>query len=234
LKMTSAWLLCRWRIDPVNFNIRYSLASVFRDSKRYDEAVNEYNRLLADMGEFPNVHNDLGDIYAVRNEHERAAAEYGKEVEYAQTRLSSYPRDIISLTNLARAYNGLGKTDQAKEMVNRAIAFNPEFREAHLTLGRIYEKEGKFNESLAAFDKAKKLSVEIARVKGEMPDKKTAAMPDIRPPDVLFLKNGRQIQGRIVMDSEEKIILEVNMGGPRAEVTFYRGEISHIVKGGSK
>ncbi|MFA5362090.1 MAG: tetratricopeptide repeat protein [Candidatus Omnitrophota bacterium] len=229
------------RLDPGNSNIRYSLASVYRDSKRYDEAVNEYSRLLADKGEFPNVHNDLGDIYVVRKENERAAAEYSKEIEYAQARLSSYPRDIIALVNLARAYNGLGKTGQAKEMVDRAIVFDPGFREAYLTLGRIYEKEGKFNESLAAFNKAKELSLEtnfidrdITRVKDEIPDENTAVISDIRPPDVLFLKNGRQIQGKIVMDSDEKIVLEVNMGGPRTEVTFYRGEISHIVKGGLK
>jgi tetratricopeptide (TPR) repeat protein len=228
------------RLDPDNFNIRYSLASVYRDSKRYDEAVDEYNRLLADRGEFPNVHNDLGDIYAVTNENEKAAVEYGKEIEYAQRRLSSYPRDIIALTNLARAYNGLGKPLQAKEMVNRAIAFNPEFREAYLVLGKIYEKEGKFNESLAAFDKAKKLSVEtafidrdIARVKSESPGVKKAVIPDIKPPDVLFLRNGRKIQGRIVLDTGEKIVLDVSMGGPRTEVTFYQNEISHIVKGGS-
>jgi tetratricopeptide (TPR) repeat protein len=229
------------RLDPDNYNIRYSLASVYRDSKRYDEAVEEFNRLLALMGEFPNVHNDLGDIYATRNEKDRAAAEYAKEIEYAERRLATYPRDIIALTNLARAYCGLGQTDIAREMVNRSLAFNSEFREAHLTLGRIYEKEGRFNESLAAFNKAKTLSVEtdfidrdIERVKGEMPGPgMTDRKPVLRPPDVLFLKNGRQVQGWIVFESEEKVILEVNMGGPRSEVTFYRGDISNIVKGGS-
>lgn len=232
------YLIEALKLNPGNLNIRYNLASVYRDSKRFDEAIVEYNQLLAGGGDFPNVHNDLGDIYFSKNDKEKAEQEYNKEIANARSRIKNSPEDIIALTNLAHAYNGLGESEEAKKMIDKVITIDPGFREAYLTLGKIQEKTGRLDEAIAAFNKAKTLSIEknfidrdISRVEGIKLDKKNILAPDIRTPDILFLNNGRQIQGRIIYESDEKIILEMNMGGPMSEVTFYRSSINRIVRG---
>jgi tetratricopeptide (TPR) repeat protein len=165
-------------LAPQNANMLYSLASVYRDSGQFQDAIREYSKLLAAQPDHPNVHNDLGDIYHNLGRENDAILEYRKEIELCDKKLAKAPQQPVYLNDLAYAYNGIGETQKAREIIEKVIVSWPNYSQAHFTSAKIYEKAGKIKESIAALEKAKELSPgnnfidrEIGRMKAIAPDK---------------------------------------------------------------
>jgi len=224
------------KLDPDNLNIRYSLASVYRDNEMISEAIEEYKKVIRYQPDYPNVHNDLGDIYRRLGKDKESLEEYKKEIEYCQAKLAINPNDPIMLNNLAYALNGIGENNKAKEIIDKLIDSQPNYRQAYLTLAKINEKLGNFNKIIATLEKAKGLSVQtnfidrdIDRVKKELRSSGSGFMAV----DTIYLKNGRQIKGRIKEEDEEKVIIEVQLGNVIGSLTFYRNMIERIIKSSS-
>jgi tetratricopeptide (TPR) repeat protein len=216
--------------EPNNFNIRYSLASVYRDKGMLDQAISEYNKVISVRSDYPNVHNDLGDIYKQQGKTNEAAQEYNKEIQFSKKKLQTNPNDPETLNNLAYAFNGIGQPTKAKELIEKVLNISPNYRQAHLTLSKINENIGKNDEAILALNKAKALSAQtnfidrdIERLKNNL---QTTGV------DVVYLKNGRTIQGKIIEANGEKVVLEIMLGNAKGNVTFYRNEIEHIEKSG--
>jgi tetratricopeptide (TPR) repeat protein len=147
-------------LDPMNADLHYSLASVYRDSGRFNEAMQEYGNLIRIKQDYPNVHNDLGDIYKNLGRISEASVEYRKEMALTTEKLRSSVQGPALLNNLAYAYNGLGESRKAEETIQKVISAWPQYRQAYLTLAKIYEGSGKVKEAMAALEKAKGLSTE--------------------------------------------------------------------------
>ncbi len=222
-------------LDPKNNNIHYSLASVYRDSSRPDEALAEYERLVSIQPNYPNVHNDMADIYKQKKDEPSARQEYSNELEYCRTKLSVDPRDIVALNNMAYAYNGLGQSEKAKGLIDKVLELEPGYRQAYLTLGKIYEKTGNTEEAVNVLKKAKQLSresgfitQEISRVRQEfMPFSKNVIPANLT---TVYLKNGRQIKGVIKNETEDSIDLEIITDTSRGTINLSRSNIERIEK----
>ncbi len=220
------------KLEPKNLNIRYNLASTYRDKGRFDEAISEYKKIIDCQQDYPNIHNDLGDIYQNLGRKEEAFREYSKEIEYCKAKLSDKVEDVIILNNLAYALCGIGEYTRAKDTVKRAITLKPKYRQAYLTLAKICEKQGKADGAIIALNKAKQLSTQthfidrdIARLKKELLSDHTFFTDTI-----IYLKNGRKIQGRLKKEDEEKITLEVKLGNVIGSLTFLRDTIEQIIR----
>lgn len=221
------------KLEPKNLNIRYNLASTYRDKGRFDEAISEYKKIINYQPDYPNIHNDLGDIYQNLDRKEEAFREYNKEIEYCKAKLSD-KADVVVLNNLAYALCGIGEYIRAKDMTERAIILQPNYRQAYLTLAKICEKQGKTSEAIVALNKAKQLSTQahfidrdIARLKKELSSDHTFFTDTI-----IYLKNGRKIRGKLKEEDEEKIILEVKLGNVIGSLTFPRNTIEQIIRSG--
>lgn len=147
-------------LDPQNADTLYSLASVYRDSGRPIEAIKEYGKLIALKSDYPNMHNDLGDIYYNMGKKEEALREYEAEISNSRNKLLRDPNDPVARNSLAYALNGSGDSVKAKESIDKVIASNPGYRQAYLTLAKIYEKTGRLELATSALAKAKALSSE--------------------------------------------------------------------------
>jgi len=222
------------RLDPKNLNIRYSLASTYRDKGRFNEAISEYKKLAHFQPDYPNLYNDLGDIYRQQGKNKEALEAYYEEINYNQRRLSTNPNDTVMLNNLAYAFNGIGEYNKAKEIIEKVLALQPNYRQAYLTLSKIYENLGNFKEALAASAKAKVLSTQTHFIDRDIVrlNKELELSDDMAffAPDTIYLKNGRKIKGRIKEEDEEKIILEVKLGNVIGNLIFYRNTIGQIVR----
>lgn len=218
------------RLSPNDIDLRYNLASVYRDNQMLDQAVSEYQRLIQQQPEYPNVHNDLGDIYKFQGNNTGAYNEYRKEMDYCQERLLDNPDDPVSLNDLAYAINGIGEeVDKAKEIITKVLNIHPDYQQAYITLAKIYENKREINQSLSALVKGKELSKNTKFIDTDINRLKN----DIKAfnrynPDTVYLKNGRQISGKIKEQDENKIILEINLGGSSGNVTFYRDSVERI------
>jgi len=219
------------KLSPDNINLRYSLASVYRDNRMFDQAVSEYQKLIGEKPDYPNVHNDLGDIYKFKGDNSLAISEYKKEIEYCREKLRDNPDDLVSLTDLAYAINGIGEeVDKAEEIVGRVLKIEPNYRHAYITLAKIYENKGQVQQSICALAKAKGLfrqtgfiDNDISRLKKEI--RTFSGKEGFAKTHKIYLKNGRQISGKIKQQDKDSIVLEI---GPQGNITLFRDSIEKI------
>lgn len=221
-------------LDSDNMDYIYSLGSVYRDNKMFKQAILEYNKLDVLKSDYFNLHNDLADIYYNLGNHAQAALEYQKEARYCRRELENYPDNPVLLNNYAHALNGIGEFKKAKEIIEGVVSSYPRYRQAYLTLSSIHEKMQNTGLALKAMEKVKQLSAgedfidnEISRLNKQFLFK---AKKHLEQVDMIYLKNGRQIQAKIKKEYLDKVVLEVWLGLSQGEVILYRDSIERIEK----
>jgi len=224
------------RLQPGNLDIQGSLANVYKDMGLFDQAASEYKKIILRQPDYPNMHNDLADCYKELGRKDEALAEYQIEIGFSGKKLLTSRDDAVILNSLAYAYNGVGNYKEAEGNINKALALQPGYREAYLTLAKIQENAGKNTEALAALAKARSLSREtgfidrdIARIKKESQQAFKNKAPFL-PSDIVYLKNGRRLAGVIKSESGGQVILEAYVGDFTVTTTLPRGEIERIFK----
>jgi tetratricopeptide (TPR) repeat protein len=224
------------RLDQGNHNIRYNLASVYRDGKMFNEALSEYMKLIEVRPDYPNVHNDVGNIYKQGGRKHDALNEFYKEISCSQQKLALDPDDLVSLNNLAFAYGAVGEYDKAGKIINKVLSTAPAYRQAYLTLASILELSGRYTQALQAFDKARALSTETNFIdrSRERLSELIERLADRNFPlvlDKVYLKNGRKFEGVIKEENEDKLILELNYGRSPGNVILYSSDVERLEKG---
>lgn len=98
----------------------------------------------------------------------KATSAYNESVRYIE-----HAKEIASKSDSTYAYNYRATSDakasreyeKAVIALKKAVALNPQFKEAHNNLGYCYRKLGKLDESLAAYDKAIALDSNFAQAR---------------------------------------------------------------------
>jgi len=219
------------KINPGNANIRYSLASVYRDNLMLMEALTEYKILNDSESCYPNLHNDMGDIYTMMGNKMAAIAEFEKEINCANKLINKESRNLSAKNNLANAYAGLENYVNAEKIISEVIRESANYRQAYLTLARIQEKQGEFNKAVVTLEKAKKLSKEnnfIERQRLRLKNHiSTSAVLNI-PKDKIYLKNGRILEGKVVEETNDTMSLEIFFGTSQGSIVLRKNEIKSI------
>ena len=153
---------------PKDVHFRYNLASVCRDGQHFDEAVGFYRQVLAMKPDYPNVHNDLADIYLHRGQDDLAAEESAIEIKNSSKRLEKNPDDIEALNNLAYAYARSGDAARGRTIIEGVIARASTYRQAYLTLAEVCKKLEDIGCAQQAFNQAKTLSKETNFIDREL------------------------------------------------------------------
>lgn len=95
----------------------------------------------------PNIHNNMGDVYARGGDFEKAAEEFRKSIEINPNYGDAYH-------NLANTYNSLGKADLAIENYQKALSINPNIWQSHQNLAGIYFNQGDNEKAYESMKKA--------------------------------------------------------------------------------
>lgn len=130
-------------LAPLNPNVLYSLASIYRDNGMKEEALSEY----AKLSDYPNVYNDKAGIYKSQGRMREAFLENNKQIEYCNRKLSVNPYDVLILNDLANAYIGIKEYYMAERTINRAISIAPDYKQNYIVLANIQKNLGKYNEA---------------------------------------------------------------------------------------
>src|SRR5205085_8877169 len=112
---------------------------VLRNEKQYDEAVAEFNKVLAIDPKDAYANIQIGQIYSQRQQYEPAA----KVLNLA---LESEPYNATAAYSLAQAYNRSGKTAEGQKY----LAVFQQLRNSGYatTLGLTYGEQGRYAEGV--------------------------------------------------------------------------------------
>ncbi len=161
----------------------------YRKNMEWKDDETLYKSILP-YSQTPRVYINLGNIYAGRNEFDKAVPCYLKALKIAPGQTEAYanlgyiyiemgehgkaeqvllkaveisPKHANSHFNLGVAYANMGRNDKALEEINKAIELNPQHASALNVKGKIYLRLGKRTEAKGAFSRS-------LRIKPDQPE----------------------------------------------------------------
>jgi Tfp pilus assembly protein PilF len=114
---------------------------------RLDEAIAEFNILLASHPSDPDMNFQLGAAFAEKGEYDAAARHFEKTLEVE-------PKNPEAETNLANALLNSGKTDEAVEHYRNIVGREPSSALAHYNLAVGLHRLGQLPEAIAHYKEA--------------------------------------------------------------------------------
>ncbi len=93
----------------------------------YDKAISEYQKLLSEVGDDPDIYNAIGDLYIKKNDPEKAVEAYQKAIEL-------YEKD--------------GLVENAIAVARKALRYDESNKYLYLTLSELYGSVGRHDEAL--------------------------------------------------------------------------------------
>jgi rhomboid protease GluP len=138
---------------PVDAYGHALLGSAFQDTKRLDEAGQEFERALAIVPDYPSVEVNLAKIYVSQKKTDRALALFRKAVPRAEPDADTY-------YSYALALKEAGDLEEAESTVRRAILLQPRDVSPHALLAEILKLEGKNQEAVAETKEIEKIDAD--------------------------------------------------------------------------
>lgn len=113
---------------------------VLSELKRFDEAGEEYRRVLSLDPEYQGAYLNLGNNAYRRQNFEDALRHFQREQE-------RYPSARV-LVEIGKSYGAVGKADSARWAYERALSRDSSQAAAHARLGQLFEEEGELKQAL--------------------------------------------------------------------------------------
>jgi tetratricopeptide (TPR) repeat protein len=114
---------------------------------RFEEAIQEANRLLIQLPNYAKGYNNRGVAYWITGKYEQAIADFNKAI-------SLDPQDATFYCNRGGVYLGIGELGPAEADYNQALRINPASAGAYYGLGRLQSRNGAYDAAIGYYDKA--------------------------------------------------------------------------------
>ena len=125
----------------------YDRALNYSDMRDWDNAIREYQEAIKSEPQFLRAYNNLGNIYALRNQLAEAARYYALVLQID-------PGLAQVHSNLGNVLYKQGKVEEAIRCFHQALALRPDLVEAWNNLGVALQKQEKYEEAIEAYRKA--------------------------------------------------------------------------------
>ena len=118
---------------------------VFLDKKEYGLAASDF-QIAADLEpDAPEPYIDLCAVYIMQKEYARA-------IELCSRRIAGGAGQEAKIyLNLGMAYNGLGETQEALAVLNKALALDPDYLDVYYGMAEVYLKEGDIKKAMDCY-----------------------------------------------------------------------------------
>lgn len=154
--------------DPCQADALMTLADFYFESYDLRAARRTAERLLGVEPDHVGALNLVGLIQLVPRDYEEAEASFLRA-------LTAKPDDAETLSNLALALYGQGQKEAAIGVLERVLAREPNYANAHLYLGRIYLAEKRADEAAAALQRAAELRPAMLAARQSLQSARSAA-----------------------------------------------------------
>ena len=128
-----------------NLTIAHLLARVYIDDQRWDDAIEELDRVLDGEPENYDAYYDLGHVYFELGDYEGAISNFETVTEYRQDSELLY-------YSLAQAYEANNEIDKAISNYLKAIAVNDKFTLAYKKVAILFMARNDFEDALEYFE----------------------------------------------------------------------------------
>ena len=145
------------RANPRHADALHLLGVLAHQIGRHDMAVDLIGRAIAQNGEVPSFHNNLGNALKAQGKLQEAAASYAGALVYQ-------PNHVGALFNLGLVLQMQGKLEEAAASYRRALSYKPDYAEAHGNLGNTLQAQGKLQEAVACYGAALRYRPDYAEV----------------------------------------------------------------------
>ena len=144
---------------PDNSVAENNLGLALKDKGQLDDAITHLRRATENCAGCSEVYNNLGNVFAAKNEWNEAITWYRASIRQSPT------RDARNHNNLGISLAKLGKTDEATTEFREAVRINPDFPDAHYNLGMLLLALDQQDEALANLKEVLRLKPNDAQVK---------------------------------------------------------------------
>ena len=121
---------------------------------RFEEAVQEANRLLNSFGDYDKGYNNRAVAYQSLKQYDQALADFNKAILLN-------PQDTGFYYNRGGLYVQIEKYDFAVSDFNKAIEINPAYAHGHFGLGLVHNGKGQYDQAITHFEKAISLNPSV-------------------------------------------------------------------------
>jgi tetratricopeptide (TPR) repeat protein len=140
--------------NPMNRRALSNLGTYYSRAKRWDEAVDVFDRILKVNPSDGPIYSKLAYIYMQPG---YSGHSDEKALEYMTKGLELNPTNILGLYNSAILYRRMNRTAEAEDLLRRAIRINPNFGIAYGLLGEIALGQKRQDEAVGYFREALRL-----------------------------------------------------------------------------
>ena len=128
-------------IHKNNNKLLYLIGTTFLQLKKYDEAINNYNKSLKLGLNIPDLYNNLGIALAEKKEYSEALKNYNKAITFKNDYIDAYINRGISLYKLK-------KFEEAIKDFNFVINLQPNNPKVYNSLGNVFKEVKKYDEAI--------------------------------------------------------------------------------------
>jgi tetratricopeptide (TPR) repeat protein len=178
-------------LQPNNPDVHYNLGNIFKDLRRWNDAIACYEKSLGLNPQLVEALNNLGICflevaYYERSEFTmkkvislqpgfvgawlnlanalRSQQKYSEAISSALQAISLKPDKVESFVLLSSLYKQQGDINEAITCLMRVIALQPDYAQSYFSLGMIYQELQYIDEAISAYSKATELKPDYADV----------------------------------------------------------------------
>jgi type IV pilus assembly protein PilF len=149
LRAGLAKLLEALKLDPENPYLHHEVALVYKDVGEYELSLPHFKKALALKPRFPEAQNNLGTLYLLLRDWDRAIECFQKAVDDVL-----YKTPHVGYNNLGLAYYNKGELQKALDKYRHAIRLFPSYSLCYRNMGIAYEATNKWDLAIDAYEKA--------------------------------------------------------------------------------
>ena len=147
--------------EPAHVPSRTNLATILRDTGRWEEAIRELKAGLERTPESPELLSALSLSYKIQGDSTQA-------IEFARKALRVKPDDAPTLNLLAVCLSKDNQSPEGIELLHRCIQQHPKNRDAYGNLGTVYLDRGQVPEAIGAFHAGLEVDPNVANIRSNL------------------------------------------------------------------
>lgn len=132
-----------------NLVIAHLLARVYIEDQRWDDAIDELDKVLDGEPENYDAYYDLGHVYFELGDYEAAISNFETVIEYQENK--EINNELLYYA-LAQAYEGNNEIDKAISNYLKAIAVNDKFILAYKKVGVLFLARNDYEDAIEYFE----------------------------------------------------------------------------------